>query len=64
MTAWIGARSLSHAAFEEHLVDPSTSNAAIEKLRAAALAFAETIVELTPKCADQTAAVRHVCAMR
>lgn len=31
-----------------------------EKLRAAALAFAETIVELTPPCPDQTTAVRHV----
>lgn len=31
-----------------------------EEIRKAALAFAETIVEMTPRCADQTVAVRHV----
>lgn len=31
-----------------------------EELRKAGLAFAEAIVKLTPPCADQTAAVRHV----
>ncbi len=31
-----------------------------EKLRAAGLALAETIVELTPASADQTAAIRKV----
>jgi hypothetical protein len=36
MTAWIGARSLTDAAFEEHFVNPLTSSIAIGKLRAAA----------------------------
>jgi len=36
MTAWIGARSLSNAAFEAKLVDPLTSNNAIKEFRAAA----------------------------
>ncbi len=36
MTAWIGVRSLSHAAFEAKLVDPLTSNNAIKEFRAAA----------------------------
>lgn len=31
-----------------------------EALRAAAKQFADTIIELTPKCADQSAALRHV----
>jgi len=36
ITAWIGARSLSHAAFEAKLVDLLTSDNAIKKFRAAA----------------------------
>jgi hypothetical protein len=31
-----------------------------EKLRSAAKDFAKAIVELSPACADQTAAIRHV----
>jgi hypothetical protein len=31
-----------------------------ERIRAAALAFAQVIVDNTPKCADQSTAVRHV----
>lgn len=31
-----------------------------EKLRASAKAFAHAIQELTPACADQSAALRHV----
>lgn len=33
---------------------------AYEKLRSSAKDFAKAIVELTPTCADQTAAIRHV----
>lgn len=33
---------------------------AYEKLRNSAKSFAQAIVELTPKCADQSAAIRHV----
>jgi len=36
MTAWIGARSLTDAAFEDKFVDRFTGNVAIAKLRAAA----------------------------
>lgn len=36
MTAWIGARSLSNAAFEAKLADPLTSDTAIKAFRAAA----------------------------
>lgn len=36
MTAWIGARALNNAAFEAELVDPLTSDSAINALRAAA----------------------------
>jgi hypothetical protein len=31
-----------------------------ERIRTAALAFAQVIVDNTPKCADQSTAVRHV----
>lgn len=31
-----------------------------ERIRAAAFEFAKTIVENTPRCADQSAAIRHV----
>lgn len=31
-----------------------------ERIRAAALEFAKAIVANTPKCADQTVAIRHV----
>ena len=33
---------------------------AYEKLRSSAKQFAQAIVELTPECADQTAAIRKV----
>ncbi len=31
-----------------------------EKINAAALNFAEVVIENTPKCADQTAAIRQI----
>lgn len=33
---------------------------AYEKLRSSAKSFAKAIVDLTPECADQSAAIRHV----
>ncbi len=62
MTAWIGARSLNHAAFEDTFVDPSTSNAAIEKLRAAAesVRTATAHQDLADASADLAGAMRDV----
>ena len=62
MTAWIGARSLSQAAFGERLVAPSTSGAVIEKLRAAAdgVRTATTHDDLTDASADLAGAMRGI----
>jgi hypothetical protein len=62
MTAWIGARSLSQAAFGERFVDPSTSSAAIEKLRAAAAGAraATTHADLVDASADLAGAMQDI----
>jgi hypothetical protein len=62
MTAWTGARSLSEAAFGERFVDPSTSGAAIEMLRAAAegARTATTHEDLADASADLAGAMRDI----
>jgi hypothetical protein len=62
MTTWTGARSLSQTAFKERFVDPSTSGAAIEKLRAAAAAAkaATTHQDLADASADLAGAMRTI----
>lgn len=62
MTAWMGARPLSQAAFGERFVDPSTSGAAIEKLRAAAegVRAATTHEDLADASADLAGAMRDI----
>lgn len=45
--------------FKYHAPD-SDQQVAYEKLRSSAKSFASAIVELTPPCADQTAAIRKV----
>lgn len=62
MTAWIGARSLSQAAFAERFVNPSTSGAAIDQLRAAAegARTAATHADLADASADLASAMRDI----
>jgi hypothetical protein len=62
MTAWMSARSLSQAAFGEYFADPSTSSAAIKKLRAVAegAATATTHDDLADASADLAGAMRDV----
>ena len=45
--------------FTYHAPSPD-DRVAYEKLRNSAKQFAHAIVELTPPCADQSAAIRHV----
>lgn len=59
MTTWIGARSLSNAAFAERLVDGAASGATVEKLRAAAegVRTAETHQDLGAASAELAGAM-------
>lgn len=62
VTAWIGARSLSDAAFAARLVDPATGNAALSKLRAAAegVRTATTHNDLAEASATLAAAMQDI----
>lgn len=62
MTAWMSARSLSDAAFGDRFVDPSTSGAAIHKLRAAAegASAATTHEHLADASADLAGAMQDI----
>ena len=62
ITAWIGARALSNAAFEERLIDPATSSAAIGKLRAVAewVRTAATNKDLAQASADLASAMQDI----
>lgn len=62
MMAWVGARSLSKAAVAQRFVDPSTSGATIEKLRAAAegARAAATHAELVDASAKLAGAMRDI----
>lgn len=40
-------------------IDPAAVSASYDRIRAAGLAFARVLVEETPPCADQSAAIRH-----
>jgi hypothetical protein len=62
MTAWIGARSLSQAAFEERFIVPSTSSAAVGNLRAAAegVRTARTHQDLAHASAELAGAMRGI----
>jgi hypothetical protein len=62
MTAWTGARSLSDAAFRARFLDPSTSGAAVGKLRAAAegVSGATTQKDLAAASADLAGAMQSV----
>jgi hypothetical protein len=62
MMAWMSARSLSQAAFQKRFIDPSTSDAAIERLRAAAeiTRTATTHDDLADASADLAGAMRDI----
>jgi hypothetical protein len=62
MAAWIGARSLSRVDFADRFFDPSTSSAAIDKLRAAAegVRTATTQQDLADASADIAGAMRSI----